>query len=81
MCNKLDAPLEHGRFLTPDGIYEDEIATYQCDANYVLIGSDSATCMADRTWVTEQPHCKSRKYSGMCLLSYIIFLFVFQAKF
>ena len=33
-------------------------ATYTCDPEFDLVGNDTRTCQADRSWSGEEPICK-----------------------
>ena len=49
-------PLSHGSIVKPCEVYEC-IATYGCDADYVIDGSSVISCEATREWSDEPPVC------------------------
>ncbi|XP_061041417.1 LOW QUALITY PROTEIN: C4b-binding protein alpha chain-like [Eubalaena glacialis] len=55
----LKPEIEHGRLsVDKDGYVEPENVTVQCDSGYALVGSQSITCLEDRTWYPEVPKCE-----------------------
>ncbi|TKS68909.1 Nucleolar protein 11-like [Collichthys lucidus] len=49
-------PPSNGELYYEDVVYQSTI-NYTCDKGYILIGSDSAECLANGTWSTAVPEC------------------------
>ena len=60
-CGEPDAADENGDVSYSSTTFE-SIATYTCDAGYILTGSATVTCQADRQWSDTAPDCV-RKWS------------------
>lgn len=54
-CPYLDAP-SNGELYYEDVVYQSTI-NYTCNEGYILVGADSAECLANGTWSTAVPEC------------------------
>ncbi|XP_036200685.1 C4b-binding protein alpha chain isoform X1 [Myotis myotis] len=51
--------IEHGNLLVDkDQFVETENVTIRCDSGYDIVGSQTITCLEDRTWSPEVPKCE-----------------------
>ncbi|XP_070558976.1 clotting factor C-like isoform X2 [Ptychodera flava] len=56
LCNNPDAP-RHGTVRVPNGKKEGDIAYYDCDQGYTLVGDEELTCRSDGSWSGDKPIC------------------------
>lgn len=56
-CDSLASP-DEGTVTTPTGTTLGSIATYACNAGYTLVGGESLTCQAGKTWSGAAPTCQ-----------------------
>ncbi|XP_078585766.1 sushi, von Willebrand factor type A, EGF and pentraxin domain-containing protein 1-like [Branchiostoma floridae x Branchiostoma japonicum] len=54
-CSQLDPP--HNGGINGTNFFGDTV-TFDCDAGYNLVGSQSRTCQSDQGWSGVQPHCE-----------------------
>ncbi|XP_050968469.1 complement decay-accelerating factor isoform X6 [Labeo rohita] len=56
---ELPDPVEHGRFIAPrDEPVFNDVITFSCDENYVLVGNSSITCSDYGEYDSPPPKCK-----------------------
>ncbi|XP_063431747.1 uncharacterized protein LOC134714436 [Mytilus trossulus] len=53
------ALITHGSWNTSTQYFYGDIITYQCNRAFALIGVESRTCQADKTWSGEPPTCRA----------------------
>ena len=51
--------IENGK-VTFSGRKNGDIAIYQCDLGYTLLGNDFRMCQMDRSWSGSDPTCQSK---------------------
>ncbi len=64
-CGNPDEADDNGRVEFTTTTFE-STATYFCDNGYILTGSMTVTCQADREWSDTAPECV-RKYMSIVL--------------
>ena len=57
-CGSLDSPANGSVSLS--GTTFQNLAEYSCDLGYLLVGSESRQCQANRTWSGENPFCEGK---------------------
>ncbi|RXN09170.1 complement decay-accelerating factor-like isoform X2 [Labeo rohita] len=61
---ELPDPVEHGRFIAPrDEPVFNDVITFSCDENYVLVGNSSITCSDYGEYDSPPPKCKGGSWN------------------
>ena len=58
-CGTVKAP-ENGFVNYPNGTKYGSVATFECSIGYTLIGDDTHTCQANKSWSNDNPTCKMK---------------------